>query len=119
MPGILLSRAGTRAPPDSTTTMTPFELDILLHYYSCIDDHEVTRRNPPIWPSTMAALKECGLLAEREEPLSDQSLYYLTDRGHAYIEAVLEVPLPVQKWVLPEPHWTAQSAPPPNRTPTR
>lgn len=32
--------------------MTPFELDILIHYYSFQTEHPVVENNPPIWGST-------------------------------------------------------------------
>lgn len=85
--------------------MTPFELDILLHYYGHADDHSVMFDNPPIWTATRDAFKAEELLGERPAGKSgSDSLYYLTDRGKAYIEAVLAVPLPVSRWVLPAPN---------------
>lgn len=78
--------------------MTPFELDILLHYYGCADDHPVVQRNPPIWPETRDAFLETELM-EFAVP-GESATYRLTARGKAYIEYVLAVPLPVVKWVL-------------------
>ena len=82
--------------------MTPFELDILLHYYSRADDHPVMFDNPPIWPQTRDHFKAEELLGERPaDKRHGDALYYLTERGKAYIEAVLALPLPVQVWVMP------------------
>ena len=86
--------------------MTPFELDILLHYYAICEDHPVVRNNPPIWKGTRDAFIETGLMEVRLEndPHYQCCTYRLTERGNAYIEAVLSVPLPVQKWVMPDPN---------------
>lgn len=81
--------------------MTPFELDILLHYYAHVDDHPVMFDRPPIWPETRDAFKAQGLLAEKDPDSDRKALYHLTNRGRAYIEAILAMPLPVQVWVMP------------------
>ena len=78
--------------------MTPFELDILLHYYSLAGDHEVVRNNPPVWKETRGFFLESGLLMNDTGAINCS--YCLTDKGHAYIEAILEVPLPVAKWIV-------------------
>ncbi len=81
--------------------MSPFELDILLHYYSRRDDHPVLADNPPIWTSTRGKMKSDGLLGENDPVKVGEPLYYLTERGKVYIEAILSLPLPVQQWVMP------------------
>ena len=85
--------------------MTPFELDILLHYYTRCEDHEVVHRHPPIWPETRAALFNEGVIERVPKSSLTENYtctYRLTERGKAYIEYVLAVPLPVVKWVLPD-----------------
>jgi hypothetical protein len=82
--------------------MTPFELDILLHYYGCADDHEVIEKNPPIWSMTLAAFIEEDLLTANLPGGEWHGQYRLTERGRAYIRMVLKVPLPVQLWVHPD-----------------
>lgn len=85
--------------------MTPFELDILLHYYGCADDHPVIERNPPIWPETRNAFISEKLLEAEPcvaPPGYPQRTYRLTPRGRAYVKFVLAVPLPEQSWVLPD-----------------
>ena len=87
--------------------MTPFELDILLHYYSIAEDHPVVNRKPPIWPETRKAFLDEGLMELVPMGEVRWATYRLTERGQAYIKAILEVPLPVKKWVMPEPRlWT-------------
>ena len=86
--------------------MTPFDLDILLHYYGHADDHPVVEKNPPIWEETREAFFSEKLL-EPEPRIAPaghpQRTYCLTRRGQAYIAFVLAVPLPVMNWQLPEP----------------
>lgn len=80
--------------------MTPFELEILLHYYSRADDHPVMFQNPPIWPETRDRFMDNALLAK--SPVGYMSpAYVLTNRGHAFIRDVLKTPLPVQVWASP------------------
>lgn len=60
----------------------------------------------PNGPSTVAAFIEQNLLEEvgnEEQDTKILRLYRITERGKAYMRAVLNVPLPVQKWVMPEP----------------
>jgi hypothetical protein len=74
--------------------MTPFHLEILLHYsYS----------NQPFERATASAhdevardLVKLGVL----EVCGDG--YQGNDKGRAWVDFMLKTPLPVQKWVLPE-----------------
>jgi hypothetical protein len=77
--------------------MTPFELDILLHYYSVCSEHEVVSKNPPIWAGTRDwFLKESLLeLSDGKHPAS----YKTTRRANIFIEHILELPLP--DWKMP------------------
>jgi hypothetical protein len=79
--------------------MTPFEIDVLLHYYTRPTDHEVLQRNPPIWTETRTRFVADGLL---EVSSNRCTAFKITDRGRAYVEALQRVPLPIQKWVQPE-----------------
>lgn len=79
--------------------MTPFELDILLHYYARADQHRVVRENPPIWERTKVDMI-------KEELLKPSSFaaetFEIGERGKAYIEHILSIPLPVKQWVIPK-----------------
>jgi hypothetical protein len=77
--------------------VTPYEINILLHYYSRAEDHPDISRNPPIWRPTMFSFAERGLICDGTHGVS----YGLTDRGRAYIEALQRIPLPQQVWVMP------------------
>ncbi len=93
--------------------MTPFELDILLHYYAIREDHPVVDRQPPIWPETCDAFLNEGLIEIIPVVQRQYCTYRLTERGKAYIEHVLAVPLPVVKWVLPDTKaWRGPTFPP-------
>jgi hypothetical protein len=84
--------------------MTPFEIDIMLHYYCHADDHPHLRNEPPIWRGTMQAFLDQGLLVFVPEQARDTNYpqtYRLTERGKAYCEQLQAVPLPVQIWVSP------------------
>ena len=77
--------------------MTPFEIDILLHYATTLGPHPLMRDPPPIWRNTIRGFIEQGLLLES----NDNAAYIKTDRLTAYAEELQRVPLPVQKWVMP------------------
>lgn len=79
--------------------MTPFELDILLHYHCIAADHRACVQNVPIWPETRDMLLAEGLL-KTPSKLHCRT-HDLGERGKVYIQAVLATPLPVQTWVMP------------------
>ena len=80
--------------------MTPYEIDILLHYYSRAEDHEDIHRKPPIWQPTLRRFLDDELL----QPTANGAdvIYAISERGTAYVEALQRIPLPVQIWVIPE-----------------
>ncbi len=85
--------------------MTPYELGILLWYYAHAEDHPDMFRQPPVWPETIDRFQADKLLEfipEDNRPASFPMAYELTERGHVYINSLLDVPLPVQVWVTPE-----------------
>lgn len=72
-------------------TLTPYELEILLHYYSSCSDFP--RWQAPAFHETREGLRRRDLL------YADQSHFGIAPRGRAYIEHLLRQPLPVCKWV--------------------
>ena len=78
--------------------MTPFEIDILLHYATTVGDHPLMNNPPPIWRDTINSFLSDGLLAPGD---NGKAAYVATDRLRAYCEALQRVPLPVQVWVMP------------------
>lgn len=69
--------------------MTPLQIEILM----CINEKQDL-------PSGTRFQDVESLRAE--ELLPKEYLYPLTERGRVYVEALCKVPLPVQKWVMPE-----------------
>jgi len=75
--------------------LTPMQLDQLLHYYYSAEPY----------PSSEAAdaniqdLIEHGLILPYSGSVA--YLYHVTKRGEAYVNTMLELPLPVQVWVTP------------------
>jgi hypothetical protein len=81
--------------------MTPFELGIMLHYYAQVGDPEAMRRQPPILGDTLACLEHEQLLrptADETEAGAEGATYVITERGRAYVDALLSVPLPTRTW---------------------
>jgi DNA-binding PadR family transcriptional regulator len=89
-----ISQAGDRE-------MTPYEIKLLLHYFTTPDDHPDVERDPPVWRPTIQQFLADGLLEHGDE--RDEATYRISDRGKAFCEALLVVPLPVMRWVTPWP----------------
>lgn len=77
--------------------MTPFEIDILMHYLTRANDYRDGDFSAPILPATMQSFVDQGLMTE--EPEDSSRRFNLTERGIAYCESLQCVPLPVQRWV--------------------
>lgn len=80
--------------------MTPFEIEILIHYYVSPTPHRVELENSPIWPETRAWFLAQGLLAARTESSRYGATYECTKRGEAWINYICQLPLPTQQWVM-------------------
>jgi hypothetical protein len=77
---------------------TPYELSILLHYYTRPDDWHCM--DAPIWRVTVDRLISLGLL-ERTNFIEDRNKsrsYKPTEKLFAHLEYLMSLPLPVQKW---------------------
>lgn len=82
--------------------MSPYEIGVLLHYYSSACDHDDIHKNPPIWRPTIEKFIADGLL---ESPGHDHwhRTYRLTERGKFYVvEGLCAIPLPTHKWEIPK-----------------
>lgn len=77
--------------------MTPFELSILVHYYGCADDFRDGDFSAPILRPTIQKMVQDELLAVD----GDKRMYKIGLRGAVFVEAVCNLDLPVQKWVMP------------------
>lgn len=81
--------------------MTPYAIEILLWYYARVADHPNVDDPPPIWKETLAMFLCYDLLTPSgvAGPPSCLAKYQLTDRGSAYVHALMRVPFPEQRWV--------------------
>lgn len=75
-------------------------IEILLWYFWSIKDHPYMDDGGPAWRTAIKWLLEEELL--REETTQTTS-YSCTQRGRVYVEAIWELPLPLQVWVMPSP----------------
>lgn len=76
--------------------VTPFQIEILFHYYTWADDSPAVKLRPPILESTMQWFADQDLIMPSS--VSDP-LYLITDRGRAWCEHVCGLRLPDQKLV--------------------
>lgn len=79
--------------------MTPYEIEIMLHYHTTPNDHPDMGRNPPVWKPTIDGLMEKGLLLRTDR--QGRSCYLATERGQVYVMALCDYPLPERAWKLP------------------
>jgi len=86
--------------------MTPLELGILLHYYVSGEDYRQGDFSAPAVSETVERFLRSGMLRERTEAekqvMNIDQIYTTTERADTYILAVLQTPLPVQIWTIPE-----------------
>ncbi len=83
--------------------MSPLQINILLHYHAHVDDYCGKHFSSAAKEFIEEFLRN-GML--RENTKSDQysRLYELSDRGKAYVRALMEVPLPQCVWRI---NWPA------------
>jgi hypothetical protein len=74
--------------------VTPFELDILLHYYVSGADHPSMSDPPPIWRDEIEYLYAEKLLEKGVD-----TAHRLSDRGRVFLNYVMDLPLP--QWQMP------------------
>ena len=76
--------------------MTPFEIDILMHYLTRANDYRDGDFSAPALMPTLLAFIDQGLMVKETEGGRD---FNLTERGIVYCESLQKVPLPEQRWV--------------------
>lgn len=82
--------------------MTSLQIRMVLHYYAIGEPYGVREPEHACSPAVYqqrGALVELGLLKEDGEWPAG---YRTTERGNAYVEALCAMPLPIQKWVMPD-----------------
>lgn len=85
--------------------MSPLEISIMLHYHCTVSD----------WPGyngnkhtdiiggllRVELLKPMEVLETADDQRPPEPAIVITARGSAYVEALKDVPLPIEKWVMP------------------
>ncbi len=82
--------------------MSPFELRVLLHFATSPAPFE--RENVPIFPDTIRALTEMGLLepADAADEARYEGKHKATARALFWIKHLLSTPLPEPSFIIPE-----------------
>lgn len=78
--------------------MTPLEIGMLLHIYARADPLPL---RSPVHHETLSQFMGDELITVRETCEEGRHPYDLTERGRCYVEALMNVPLPRQEWVVP------------------
>lgn len=81
--------------------MSPLMIEILLHYFARTNDYRDGDFSASAVRDAITWFHEHEHLLEQTPVGPRHAAYVLTDRGRVYVEALLSVPLPVQKWVMP------------------
>jgi len=85
--------------------MTPLQIEILLWYHSRMTDFREGDFSAPAVRAAIDAFRDETKLIEtipREKLATNVNYTYrLTDRGRAYVDALMTLPLPVCRWEIP------------------
>ena len=76
--------------------MSPYEIKILLHYHAIREDHELAKETSDLACKTFGRFLDSGFL----EKSHNDMIYSPTEKLHVYVDALCNVPEPVQKWVI-------------------
>ncbi len=94
--------------------MTPLQLEILLHYYTSPEDypgvsgmrmngssegHGGMKRGGA---SALKRIQNHGLISATGTGSNVNPFYRITNKGICYVTALLNTPLPVQRWHIPD-----------------
>lgn len=72
---------------------TPSDIEILIHYFVCPEPHP--RVHASAVKGTIAMYLNSDIL---EEDTVFESGYKVTEKGHAWLQMILAVPYPIQRW---------------------
>lgn len=89
--------------------MTPLQIQMMLHYYTRNEPYAV--REPAHANSGAVHTQRLCLITDEmltTDPTSD-SCFKVTERGHAYVDALMGLPLPIKKWVMPDADYRASN----------
>lgn len=87
--------------------MSPYQINILLHYYTSPQAHPSEQTGNALWHDTIQAFMEEKLM--EPNPLAsppdldyEPSIYRMTHRGQFYVsDGLCKVPLPEREWRIP------------------
>lgn len=83
--------------------MTPINITVLLHYYYATDDYNGGNYEVPSVRMAIDYLHRQGLIETNVNSKNpDDPHYKISERGQVYVKALMDVPLPVQAWVMPK-----------------
>jgi hypothetical protein len=88
--------------------MSPLQIEILLHYYKAADDFRDGDFSAPAVRKAINIFREEGYL--RSEKSVSGRCYDLSPKGYVYVTALMDVPEPVQHWVVHYPRQSPTSA---------
>jgi hypothetical protein len=80
--------------------VTPLEIGILLHYRGTVGDYRGGDFSAPAVRDAIDRFRDIDGMLAYDNDRRDRT-YALTERGEAYVQALMAVPLPVQQWVMP------------------
>lgn len=83
--------------------MSPFEIKILLHIYTTPAEFPLSERSVPLHRETTSRFMDDGLITASGVCCQDEHPFKLTERGRVYLDAMMSLPLPEQRWVMPNP----------------
>lgn len=85
--------------------MTPLEIDIILWYHTRAVDYRDGDLSAPAVREAVDRFRDVDGLLELRPPTGsgDFRTYRLTERGQAYVDALIMTPLPICQWVIPCP----------------
>jgi hypothetical protein len=81
--------------------MTPLQIQMMFHHYVTPVDWDGPLRL--IDTPGFSWLRDSGLLQAKDsiDIEAGDSLYFITDKGRAYVSALMSMPLPEPCWILP------------------
>lgn len=78
--------------------MSPIKIEIILHYYHAVDDYRGGDFSAPVVSEALNDFISVGILTQLDDPAPE---YAITEKGRAYVEALMGVPFPVNVWMSP------------------
>jgi hypothetical protein len=81
--------------------MSPLALKVLLHYYTTPAQFDKNKAHDLEIEAIEGFIRD-GLLRDREGAAPEgYDRLEITEKGTAYCEAILNLPLPIMKWLIP------------------